>query len=263
MIKKVYQLTKIFLKDYFEKINFIKNKNSFSVIIIIFMFCLIYLSYNIMEYLQKINETILFLQIYLPLLALIMIFQLIIVTVNILFYSKDLEYIIPLPIRPKELLIAKLITIITIMYITEILFLVIPMFIYGIFIVGTVNYFVIGIITLLIFPVLYTLIITIVCSIIMNFSKIIKNKDVLQILIILFLTMTLVFFIYKIYNNVFLEKYDDTFSKIEILKIKMEKANEYFLQINPIIKMLMSTNIFYCIGSLLKIVLYNIILFLL
>ena len=177
MIKKIKQLTKIFLEDYFEKINFQKNKlkTSFGWVLVIFIFCLIYLSYNTLDYLQKINEPLLFLKIYLPIFATIMIFQLIIITVNILFYSKDLEYIVPLPIKPYELLISKLITIIVIMYLLEVLFLVIPLFIFGIFIVGTVNYFITGIISLLIFPILYVLIIGLICSILMNFSKIIKK----------------------------------------------------------------------------------------
>ena len=186
MIKKIKQLTKIFLEDYFEKINFQKNKlkTSFGWVLVIFIFCLIYLSYNTLDYLQKINEPLLFLKIYLPIFATIMIFQLIIITVNILFYSKDLEYIVPLPIKPYELLISKLITIIVIMYLLEVLFLVIPLFIFGIFIVGTVNYFITGIISLLIFPILYVLIIGLICSILMNFSKIIKNQNILQMLII-------------------------------------------------------------------------------
>ena len=164
MINKIKQLTIIFIKDYLEKLNIKKekNKNSFFWILLIFIFCLIYLSYNIMDYLQKINEPLLFVKIYLPIFAIITIFQLIIVTVGILFYSKDLEYLIPLPIKPYELLISKLVTIIVIMYISEALFLVIPLFIYGIFIIGTINYFITGIIILLIFPILYVLIIALI-----------------------------------------------------------------------------------------------------
>ena len=263
MIKKIKQLTIIFIKDYLEKINIKKdkNKNSFFWILPVFIFCLIYLSYNIMDYLQKINEPLLFVKIYLPIFAIITIFQLIIVTVGILFYSKDLEYLIPLPIKPYELLISKLVTIIVIMYISEALFLVIPLFIYGIFIIGTINYFITGIIILLIFPILYVLIIALICSIMMNFSKIIKNQNILQMLIILFLTIMLIFFGFKIFNNVFLEEYSESLSKVEKLNIKLEKANEYFVQINPIIQILISKNYFYIFWNILKIILLDLILF--
>ena len=134
MIKKIRGLTKVFIKEYFENL-YIFNKNPkktskksiFMWIIIINIIVISFFSYKIIDWLNIRGKAILFLQIYFPIIATIFLLQIALICSNIFFFSKDLELILPLPIKPTELLIAKFNNTLSIMYAMEILFLAPPL----------------------------------------------------------------------------------------------------------------------------------------
>ena len=143
--KKIKNLTKIFFRDYAEKLNVIKNnkinkKSSIFWSLLVLIFCIIYLSVYIISRVSTLENPEIILKTYFPIIAIIMCFQLIILVCNMLYYSKDLEYILPLPIKPLEILISKIFTIIGIIYFTEAVFLVIPLLTYWWFIAGTIRF---------------------------------------------------------------------------------------------------------------------------
>ena len=110
MIKKIIQLSKILIKDYFYNLNIFNNndkrvnlKSAFTWLFIISEIAIIFISYKTIIWLDNRGQAILFLKIYLPIIATIFIFQAILICSNVFFFSKDLEYILPLSIKPKEL----------------------------------------------------------------------------------------------------------------------------------------------------------------
>ena len=279
MINKIKKLTTVFLKDYYQKLNIINKKNNkinhkstFAWLLLIFMVALIYLSFKIINYLGKAGQPILFLKIYLPIIAIIMLFQLIILTCNLFYYSKDLTYILPLPVKTTEILISKLNTIITILYFMEGLLLVVPLFMYGILIEKTINYFITMVITLITFPILFTAIISIIMLFIMKLSKYIKNKDIFQLIVTCLLTILLSYTITTslqdnvlkdLEQNIEINLQENTENNIEkkpiITEEKLDKINKNFVIINPTIKMMTANNFIEIILNLIKIILINLI----
>ena len=139
MIKKIIELSKVFIKDYFQNLYIFNNetkkinkKSAFAWLLIITVFAITFLSYKIINWLDKSGQAILFLKVYFPIIATIFMFQAILICSNVFFFSKDLEYILPLPIKPIELLIAKFNNVISITYCMELIFLAMPLFMYGI-----------------------------------------------------------------------------------------------------------------------------------
>ena len=162
MIRKIIQLSKILFKDYFYKLNIfnystkkINMKSIFTWLIIIFESLIIDLSFKAIKWLDDRGQAILFLKIYLPIIATVFIFQAILICSNVFFFSKDLEYILPLPIKPKELLIAKFNNVVSMIYGIEALFLAMPLLIYGMVASKSIIYFLTMIITLIIFPLFF------------------------------------------------------------------------------------------------------------
>ena len=262
--KKIVNLTKIFFRDYSEKLTIIKDnkinkKSTMFWSLLVLIFCITYLSVYIISHAKKSIHPEIVLKVYLPIVAIIMLFQLVIIVCNVLYYSKDIEYILPLPIKPIEILMAKIFTIIGIMYLTEIAFLVIPLLAYWWFIVGTIRFLIYMLFVLAIFPILFTLIIGSLTILLMQIFKKIKSKNIIQLLIMLILTICLMGIVFFIINNN-IEKIRNT-EDIEIINENLTKINHYFIITNPIIELLTEKNWLNNLINILKIIFINGILF--
>lgn len=275
MIKKIIQLSKIFIKDYFQNLYIfnkdtkkINKKSSFVWLLGITAFVIALLSFKIINLLNDNGQAIIFLKIYFPIIATIFMFQTILVCSNVLFFSKDLEYIVPLPIKPIELLIAKFNNIISITYSLELLFLAVPLLMYGIIVAPTIIYYLTMILVLILFPIFLVTIICIIMIFVMQISKFVKNKDIFQIIIVTIVSLIMIFteiyIIKSIFNdNVIDEEIDSGNSALvgEAFNNKLDKLNNYFIIINPCISLLTEftvTNIFL---QLLKLILISAIAF--
>lgn len=280
MIKKINELSKVFIKDYFENLNIFNKdtkkvnvKSIFVWLIIILSFALGYLSYKIIGYLNDIGQPVLFLKIYFPIIATIFMFQAILICSNVFYFSKDLEYILPLPIKPIELLIAKFNNVISIIYGTELIFLGIPLIMYGMLASTSILYYLGMILVLILFPILPVIIINLIMLFVMQLTKFIKNKDIFQIMLVLIITLLLTFaegyLIKNIFNSNIIEmqitennEIENAKINTEILNAKLNKINNYFIFINPCIEILTELKIINIFIQLLKLILINIILFL-
>ena len=276
-IKNIFNLTKLFFKNSFQnpyiidkKTNKINKKSVFVWLIIIVMIAISYLSFEVIKVLVNMNQATIFLNIFFLILNVIMIFQVILASTNVYFFSKDFELVLPLPIKSDELLISKFNTILINLYFSELIFAVFPLLIYGILTNAGILYYFYLIIVLLIFPILSNLIVSIIMMCLMKLSKFIKNKDIFQIvitLIFLFIVFLLEFkigtnVINRIDNNLNIESEQvvDAFSNFNK---KLENVNKYFLVINPIINILNNHNKLISIFYLLKIIFINLIFFIL
>ena len=279
MIRKIIELSKVFIKDYFQNL-YIFNKDTKKInkksgiiwLLIVIVSMIGFISLKVIEALYARGQAILFLKIYLPILATIFMFQAILVCSNVFFFSKDLEYILPMPIKPIELLIAKFNNVISITYSMEGLFLFVPLVIYGIITLKPIMYYFLMLIVLIMFPIFLITIVSIVMLFIMQFTKFIKNKDIFQILIVTVLTVIITTTEMYLFQSVFDDniiqiqtnensEMENAELNIEILNNKLDKLNNYFLVINPCIKLLNNFQIKIILIQLIKIIIINIILF--
>ncbi|HJJ13011.1 MAG TPA: hypothetical protein OIM48_06925 [Clostridiaceae bacterium] len=180
-MNKIVSLTKVLIKNSFQKYN--KNKNIVGKVILYILLgaylmgIFAFLSYGLISTLKQANQESMFIGIFLLGLALLTIIQSIISATNVFYFSKDIEYILPLPLKPKEILISKLNVILITEYIMEIIFAVTPITIYGIITLQGPMFYIISLLVLIVFPIIPILIATFIIMIIMSFSKRFKNKD--------------------------------------------------------------------------------------
>ena len=273
MIKKIIELSKVFIKDYFQNLDIfnkntgkINKKSVFSWLLIITIIAITFLSFKVINWLDARGMAEVFLKIYFPIMATVFMFQSILVCTNVFYFSKDLEYILPLPIKPVELLIAKFNNVISIIYCMELICLVTPLLVYGLIVAKTLIYFITIILVLIIFPIFLVTIINLIMLFVMQLSKFIKNKDIFQIIvvfvIIIIMTYTEGYLLKSIfYNNNIIEmqstqnsEVEEAEKNLEIFNKKLDNLNNYFVTINPCISMLTNFKFTNIIWQLIKLI---------
>ena len=274
-IKIIKDLTKIFLKSAYQDINIINketkkiNKRSVFVwLILIVSLALFYISNEIIKALVSSGYPEVFLSIYFLVLAIFIMFQTILVCTNIFYFSKDIELILPFPIKPVNLLIAKFNTLICTLYVSEAIFGIIPICIYGILTHSTLLFYIYAILIFIFFPVFLALVLSIIMMFVMKISKFIKNKEIFQTIITLLLVTSIFIVEYNVINNIFIQNkeikiVENNFQiadKLIEFNNKIETSNKLFLLINPAVKVLKNNNL-QNIFEIIKIILIDFITF--
>lgn len=203
-MNKIITLTKVFIKNSFQTIktenksgNSKKNKS----MVIIYIIAFLYLagivglfSYNLVESLITINQQQVFIGVILFGIAMFVLIQTLFSAMSLLYYSKDNEYILPLPLKPSQILIAKTNVLLITEYLIVIIIGVIPLGIYGILNNFGILYYLIALLVLIIFPIVPILISSLLVLLIMSFSKFSKDKNRFQ----LFATIILIVVVFGI-----------------------------------------------------------------
>ncbi len=274
-IKIIKDLTKIFLKSAYQDINIINketkkiNKRSVFVwLILIVSLALFYISNEIIKALVSSGYPEVFLSIYFLVLAIFIMFQTILVCTNIFYFSKDIELILPFPIKPVNLLIAKFNTLICTLYVSEAIFGIIPICIYGILTHSTLLFYIYAVLIFIFFPVFLALVLSIIMMFVMKISKFIKNKEIFQTIITLLLVTSIFIVEYNVINNIFIQNkeieiVENNFQiadKLIEFNNKIETSNKLFLVINPAVKVLKNSNL-QNIFEIIKIILIAFITF--
>ena len=274
-IRKIIDLITIFLRDSYQNIDIINpktrklNKKSvFLWMLVILFLALLFVSNTIIKYLVSSGQPEIFLNIYFLMMAILMIFQTILVCTNVFYFSKDLEFVLPLPVSPIELLISKFGTLIFKLYISEIMFGLIPIFMYGIRTDASLLFFIYALIVFLLFPIFLALVVSMIMMFVMKISKFIKNKDVFQVVITFLLMGILLTMEYKVIGSIIVENNqieinDETqiLEKVVEFNDRIKESNKYFLVINPSVNILVNSNI-KSILPILKLIAINTITFL-
>lgn len=271
MIRKITSLTKIFLKDisknfkiFNKKQNKIKDSNLFWMVVIIAI-AIAFISYQAIDVFNKIGQAKIFLVLYLIFLAVLLLFQIILTALNVLFYSKDLEYILPMPVSSIELLLSRYFVLLAITYIIEAIFAFIPLFIYGLMTHISFLYFLVMPIVLIIFPALFVTIISTLIILLTKIFSFIKNKNISQTVITTILIILIFLSESSMMNNLSNNNLTDEElqgkSQEEIQGIVIDeykKIGEGFLVVNPSIEILSAPN---QLGNVLlnfiKLIIYN------
>ena len=194
MKNKVISLTKVIFKNSFQNMETAKstneNKNKKSKgMIILYIFVFLYLagiigvfSNGLIKELMAIKQEQMFLGVILLAIAGFVLIQSIFSAINILYYSKDNEYILPLPIKPSQIIAAKTnVLLITEYFIVAIIGLI-PLVIYGVLTSANVLYYISMLIVLIAFPIIPVLISSFLVLIIMSFAKFTKNRNRFQLI---------------------------------------------------------------------------------
>lgn len=243
-MKEVVLLTKILFKSSTGdgKQNGEKKTKTFSRMLI---FVLAYgyiigfisvISYFSITSLMIINKAEIFLNMIFTLLLGLELMHAIVATLNVLYFSKDIEILTPLPIKSKKIVAAKLNCLIISQYIMSAMLVLPGVLIYGYLQNLNLIYYLVGIIVLLLFPIIPISLIAILITLIMRFTKIIKNKEIVQYATII---LTIIFIIV-------VQGFTGTSSNLEgeELALELVKTNSAVEKMSanfPIIKLAMNT----------------------
>ena len=189
-MNKVMKLTKIFLKNSFSEMNTkmgVGTKSKFKILAYVFLFLyfaaiIIGLSYNLLQGLIEINQASVFVGMILFMIFGLAIMQTIFSSINILYFTKDNEYILPLPLKPYQIILARTIVMLIGEYIFISLIGVIPLGLYGILTGAGVLYYILMILAIILLPILPVLVISMITMIIMSFAKLTKNRNRFQLI---------------------------------------------------------------------------------
>lgn len=186
MLNNIINLTKVFFKTSFNKSSKSKNK-IVRVLLLILLFAYLtsafgFLSYEIIMGLKALNQEEAFLGLIFMAVITLTLFTTIVSTINVLYFSQDNQYVLPLPVRPLEILSAKLNTVLAYIYFEEAMFGLLPLIMYGVLTNQSLIYYPLMIIVLLALPIIPLLIAALIVIVLMAITKGIRNKNIVQVI---------------------------------------------------------------------------------
>ena len=99
----------------------------------------------------------------------------------VFYFSKDVELLLPLPLKPSQILAAKFITVLIYEYLTEAIMLLPAIIVYGVKSNAGILYYLYSIIVFLIVPIVPLIAASLLNMLVMRFTNIGKHKDALRI----------------------------------------------------------------------------------
>lgn len=187
-MKEIILLTKVLLKGSASNTKKTDTKlisKFFTFITFLFVYIYLaglmsYMTYKTLISLRMFNQEEIFLNVFFMGLLGYSIFQTIFTSLNVLFFSKDIEALLPLPIKSYKVVMAKFNCLIISQYIMYVVIALPTLGTYGYLCNMGVLYYIYSLLILLVFPIVPVVIISLVVTIIMKFTNIIKNKETVQ-----------------------------------------------------------------------------------
>ncbi len=186
---KVIKLTKIFLKNSFSNMDArmgisTKSKSKILIYGILFLYfagLIIFLGYNLLDGLIAIHQETIFVGMILFMIFGLGIIQTIFSSINILYFTKDSEYLLPLPLKPYQIILARTNVMLIAEYVIIFLIGFIPLVMYGILTGAGIVYYLTMILSVILVPILPVLLISMLVMFIMSFAKLTKNRNRFQL----------------------------------------------------------------------------------
>ena len=186
---KVIKLTKIFLKNSFSNMDArmgisTKSKSKILIYGILFLYfagLIIFLGYNLLDGLIAIHQETVFVGMILFMIFGLAIIQTIFSSINILYFTKDSEYILPLPLKPYQIILARTNVMLIAEYVIIFLIGFIPLVMYGILTGAGIVYYLTMILSVILVPILPVLLISMLVMFIMSFARLTKNRNRFQL----------------------------------------------------------------------------------
>lgn len=270
-LKNIFNLSKFYIKENEASASIIKknplkseNKKGILFLYIILIFGILYLSTEIISYIVKLGKPEIFLNIFLLLLNVLIIMKTVMVSLNVFYFSKNIESVLHLPLKPSEILISKFNTLLFMNYEIEIIIALIPLLVYGALTSAGLLYYINTIIILLIFPIFSTLVVSIIMIIMMKTIKFFKNKDLMQVIISFVFICIIVILVNYASKNIF-NNLDGLKENKEIvlnsINEKILGINKYFYNINPTSIILQENGFLISLINYIKLIFINICAF--
>ena len=186
MFRNIYDLTKVFLISSFHRGENRKKKNRI-LKYLLYGFLVIYLagicafgSYALINSLIAIRQEEVFVALVLMAIITLVLFTTIVSCMNVLYFSDDNRFILPLPLKPLEVLSAKLNTLLIYVYMEEALLGLVPILMYGILTKQSFIYYPLALLVLMLVPIVPLLLVALIVMSAMAFTKGIRNKNLVQ-----------------------------------------------------------------------------------
>lgn len=264
MNKKVWTLTKVFLKNSFQSyrgnnvLNNNKKKSAGMKLVYLISFIYLagvlgFLSYSLIAGLIEVHQETMFIGIFLVGIAAFFIIQSIFSCMNVFYFSKDIESVLPLPLKPAEILMAKFNVVLITEYIMELILGFIPFIIYGILTGASVIYYIAMLVVLIVFPILPLIVSSLLVVCIMSFAKFTKKRESFQMIATL-ITLVIVFGIQFGINSgeqITTEQMIEQLAKQNSL---VEQIQDYFVTVKPSIQAMTATNVGTVVVELAKVI---------
>lgn len=186
---KVIKLTKIFLKNSFSNMDArmgisTKSKSKILIYGILFLYfagLITFLGYNLLDGLIAIHQETIFVGMILFMIFGLAIIQTIFSSINILYFTKDSEYLLPLPLKPYQIILARTNVMLIAEYVIIFLIGFIPLVMYGILTGAGIVYYLTMILSVILVPILPVLLISMLIMFIMSFARLTKNRNRFQL----------------------------------------------------------------------------------
>lgn len=185
-MNNIINLTKIFLITSFNRNGNRKNKKTGRVLLYAFLFIYLigifsYLSYELIISLKAINQETSFVGLILMTIISLIMLSTVVSVINVLYFSDDNRFILPLPVKPYEVLFAKMNTLLIYVYFEELIIGLVPLLMYGYLTNQSIIYYFLLLLVLLVLPLIPLLIASMLVIVIMALLKGIKNKSLVQL----------------------------------------------------------------------------------
>ena len=257
---KVIKLTKIFLKNSFSNMDArmgisTKSKSKIIVYGLLFLYfagLIIFLGYNLLDGLIAIHQETIFVSMILFMIFGLAIIQTIFSSINILYFTKDSEYLLPLPLKPYQIILARTNVMLIAEYVIIFLIGFIPLVMYGILTGAGIVYYLTMILAVILVPILPVLLISMLVMFIMSFAKLTKNRNRFQ----LFATLLVLAIIIAISISTSGMKQDLTNEEMAQMVVKangmIELVKGYIPTVDYLMEALTTNSLFTAIVEVLK-----------
>ena len=260
-MKKILELTKVFLKTSFSNMEAqtMGNNKSKLGMAFLYLFLIVYLggiigflSYNVIDGLISIQQEAVFIGLILLMTIGFTLFQSIFSSINVLYFTKDSEYILPLPLKPSEIILARTNVIIIMEYIVELIISLVPLIIYGVMTGAGIIYYITMLIALILIPIFPVLLISTIVMFVMSFSKIVRNKNRFQLI------ATVIVLIFSVVLGMSFSTFDEEITQEQMIQLVMQAnglvdlIKGYFPTLAPLTTALTTTSLFEVLISILE-----------
>lgn len=194
-MRNILILTKIFFKnggDFFSKNNKINKLKTLGILILMILgFAPLVLgigtmAYGIYDSLASIGQQGYLIGICMFAVCLSVFVFGIIYILNFFYFAKDIEYLLPLPVKPYEILASKFLVVTIWEYLTEAILFIPIIIAYGIKSLSGMTYYLTSIVVFLFLPVIPLIAALLINMILMRFTNIGKHKERFKLLIGIF-----------------------------------------------------------------------------
>ncbi len=198
MLKRIFSLTRVLIKTNIGAAiakQTVGKRKIFTILLLVFAYgYLIFIagafSYGAITTLMVVNQHSAFISLICLINIVSSLFETFITSSNVLYLSKDNDYLLPLPFMPFEIVASKINTLLTFSYFSEVFFGLIPLIVYGYLTKASLLFYIFVIVVLIVIPFVPVFLATLVIMIVMLFVNMSKHKSLFQTIGIIMVMVT-------------------------------------------------------------------------